>query len=243
MEAARLLAFDRAEAARTDAAIFVSEDEKRIFDRLSPETAAKHLAIPNGVDVGFFDPSKVSARANTAPAIVFVGMMDYWPNIDAVTWFAKDILPLVRRGQPQARFQIVGARPVAAVTALGSLDGVEVTGAVDDVRPYVAGAAVVVAPLRIARGIQNKVLEGMAMARPVVTTAGALEGINAQRGHDLLTGETPEEIATAVVSIIEGRAPKGLGEAARAFVLSRHDWGANLRKLDDLIARISPNKG
>jgi glycosyltransferase involved in cell wall biosynthesis len=161
-------------------------------------------------------------------------MMDYWPNIDAVTWFAKDILPIVRRRQPLARFQVVGARPVAAVTALGSLDGVEVTGAVDDVRPYVAGAAVVAAPLRIARGIQNKVLEGMAMARPVVTTAGAL---------DLLTGETPEEIATAVVSIIEGRAPKGLGEAARAFVLSRHDWGANLRKLDDLIARISPNKG
>jgi len=239
MEAARLLAFDRAEAARAEAAIFVSEDEKRIFDRLSPETAAKHVAIANGVDVAFFDPARVAPRANAQPTIVFVGMMDYWPNIDAATWFAKDILPLVRKRQPQARFQIVGARPVAAVTALGSLPGVDVTGAVDDVRPYVAGAAAIVAPLRIARGIQNKVLEGMAMARPVVTTAGALEGINAARGRDLLTGETASEIADAVVSVLERRAPADLGAAARAFVLSRHEWHANLRKLDELVARIA----
>jgi sugar transferase (PEP-CTERM/EpsH1 system associated) len=238
MEAARLLAFDHAQAARAAASIFVSEDEKRIFDKLSPETAAKHLAIANGVDVAFFDPAKVQPCANAQPTIVFVGMMDYWPNIDAATWFAKDILPLVRKRQPQACFQVVGARPVAAVMALGSLPGVDVTGAVDDVRPYVAGADAVVAPLRIARGIQNKVLEGMAMARPVVTTRGALEGINAARGRDLLTGETASEIADAVVSVLERRAPEGLGAAARAFVLSRHEWQANLRKLDELIARV-----
>jgi sugar transferase (PEP-CTERM/EpsH1 system associated) len=237
MEARRLLAFDRAHAATALASIFVSEDEKRVFDRLSPGTAGNHVAIANGVDVAFFDPAKVTARANNALTIVFVGMMDYWPNIDAVTWFAKEILPLVRARQPQARFQIVGARPVAAVTALGSLPSVEVTGAVDDVRPYVAAANVVVAPLRIARGIQNKVLEGMAMARPIVTTPGALEGINAARGRDLLTGETAGEIADAVVQVLEGRAPSGLGAAARAFVLAHHEWSANLAKLDALIAR------
>jgi sugar transferase (PEP-CTERM/EpsH1 system associated) len=237
MEARRLLAFDRAHAAAARASIFVSEDEKRIFDRLSPETKGNHVAIGNGVDVAFFDPAKVSPRARTAPTIAFVGMMDYWPNIDAVTWFAKDILPLVRVRKPEARFQIVGARPVAGVTALGALPNVEVTGAVDDVRPYVAAADVVVAPLRIARGIQNKVLEGMAMARPCVTTPGALEGINAARGRDLLTGETAEQIADAVLQVLEGRASAGLGAAARAFVLANHEWSANLRKLDDLVAQ------
>jgi sugar transferase (PEP-CTERM/EpsH1 system associated) len=237
MEARRLLAFDRAEAGRSAASVFVSEDEKRIFDRLSTETRDKHVAIGNGVDVAFFDPSKVRPRDKTAPTIVFVGVMDYWPNVDAVTWFAQEIFPLVRRQHPDARFQIVGAKPATSVLALKALTGVEVTGSVDDVRPYVAAADVVVAPLRIARGIQNKVLEGMAMARPVVTTPGALEGINAQHGRDLLTGATAEEIAAAIDSVLSGRAAPTLGEAARAFVLKNHEWGANLRKLDALIER------
>lgn len=236
MEARRLLAFDRAQATRARAALFVSDDEKRIFDRLSPETAAKHVAIANGVDMAFFDPRKVQARANDAPTIVFVGMMDYWPNIDAVSWFANAILPLVRLSHARVRFQIVGARPTAAVRALGAAPGVEVTGAVDDVRPYVAAADVVVAPLRIARGIQNKVLEGMAMARPVVTTSGALEGINAVDGRDLLTGNTEAELAAAVVRVLDGRAPQDLGAAARAFVLGHHEWSANLGKLDEVVA-------
>lgn len=239
MEAKRLLAFDRAQAARATASIFVSEDEKRIFDRLSPETKARHVAIANGVDVACFDPAKVAPRPKSAPTIVFVGMMDYWPNIDAATWFAKDILPLVQARRADARFQIVGARPVAAVTALASLPGVEVTGMVDDVRPYVAAADVVVAPLRIARGIQNKVLEGMAMARPIVTTPGALEGINAVSGRDVLTGADAGVLAEGVVAVLEGRAPAGLGPAARAFVLKNFEWSANLRALDALISRGS----
>lgn len=235
MEARRLLAFDRAMAARAAASVFVSEDEKRIFDRLSPETQSKHAAIANGVDVNFFDPATVRPREKAMPTIVFVGVMDYWPNVDAVTWFAQEIFPLVRRAHQDARFQIVGAKPAPSVLALKVLPGVEVTGSVDDVRPYVAAADVVVAPLRIARGIQNKVLEGMAMARPVVTTPGALEGINAESGRDLLTGTTAEAIAAAVELVLRGRAASTLGQAARAFVLKNHQWGANLRKLDALI--------
>jgi sugar transferase (PEP-CTERM/EpsH1 system associated) len=238
MEARRLLAFDRAQAARAQASIFVSEDEKKIFDRLSPATKANHVAIANGVDVAFFDPAKVRPRAKVARSIVFVGMMDYWPNVDAASWFAKDILPKVRARYADATFQIVGARPSPTVKALAALPGVEVTGAVDDVRPYVAAADVVVAPLRIARGIQNKVLEGMAMARPLVTTSGALEGIAAERGRDLITGETADEIAAGVVNVLEGGAPKDMGAQARAFVLKNHQWGENLRKLDGLIARL-----
>lgn len=237
MEAKRLLAFDRAQAARATASIFVSEDEKRIFDRLSPETKARHIAIANGVDVVFFDPAKVAPRPKLAPTIAFVGMMDYWPNIDAATWFAKEILPLVRARRADAHFQIVGARPVAAVSALASLAGVEVTGMVDDVRPYLAAADVVVAPLRIARGIQNKVLEGMAMARPVVATPGALEGINAVAGRDVLTGSDAQALADGVVAVLDGHAPAGLGRAARAFVLKNFEWSANLRTLDALISR------
>jgi sugar transferase (PEP-CTERM/EpsH1 system associated) len=237
MEAQRLLKFDRAQAARAQASLFVSDDERRVFDRLSPQTQARHAGIANGVDTAYFDPSKVTARSSEAPTIVFVGVMDYWPNIDAVSWFAGEILPLVRMRHADARFQIVGARPVAGVRALSRMPGVEVTGGVDDVRPYVAAAAVVVAPLRVARGIQNKVLEGMAMARPVVTTTGALEGINAEPGRDLLTGDTAGEIAEAVSRVLEGRAPQGLGDAARAYVLKRHEWSANLRRLDELIAQ------
>ncbi|MEQ1863893.1 MAG: glycosyltransferase, partial [Micropepsaceae bacterium] len=183
----------------------------------------------------FFDPRAIGPAPRTRKTIVFVGMMDYWPNVDAVSWFAKEILPLVRMRHGDVIFQIVGARPTAAVTALGALKGVEVTGSVPDVRPYVAAASVVVAPLRIARGIQNKVLEGMAMARPVVTTPGALEGINAVHGRDLLVGETPGELAGAVLSVLEGRAMAGLGAAARAFVVANHEWATNLRKLDDLM--------
>jgi sugar transferase (PEP-CTERM/EpsH1 system associated) len=239
MEAKRLLAFDRAQAARATASIFVSEDEKRIFDRLSPETKPRHVAIANGVDVAFFDPAKVAPRPKSAPTIVFVGMMDYWPNIDAATWFAKEILPLVQAHRADARFQIVGARPVAAVTALASLPGVEVTGMVDDVRPYVAAADVVVAPLRVARGIQNKVLEGMAMARPIVTTPGALEGINAVSGRDVLAGADSGALAEGVVAVLDGRAPAGLGPAARAFVLQNFEWSTKLRALDALISRGS----
>ncbi len=234
-EAKRLLRFDRVAAAHAHISLFVSEDEKRIFDRLSPETAAKHVAIGNGVDLDFFDPDALGPVARPRKTIVFVGMMDYWPNIDAVIWFVKEILPLVRLRHGDIIFQIVGARPTAAVTALGELQGVEVTGAVSDVRPYVAAASVVVAPLRIARGIQNKVLEGMAMARPVVTTPGALEGINAVHGRDLLVGGTPGELAEAVLSVLDERSMAGLGAAARAFVVANHEWTANLRKLDALM--------
>lgn len=235
MEARRLVAFDREQAKRAAASLFVMEDERRIFDRLSPETAARHRAIGNGVDVAYHDPAAVTGRPSAAKTIAFVGMMDYWPNVDAVTWFAKEIFPLVRARHPDARFQIVGARPVPSVRALARIDGVEVTGAVADVRPYVKGATVVVAPLRIARGIQNKVLEGMAMARPVVTSPAALEGINAEHERHVLVGETPNEFADAVVRVLDAGVPADIGAAARAFVVKNHDWDANLEALDGVL--------
>ena len=158
-----------------------------------------------------------------------------WAGHEVMAQDARTFVALVRARHPDARFQIVGARPVPSVRALARIDGVEVTGAVADVRPYVKGATVVVAPLRIARGIQNKVLEGMAMARPVVTSPAALEGINAEQERHVLVGETPNEFAAAVVRVLDAAVPADIGAAARAFVVKNHDWDANLKALDDVL--------
>ena len=164
-EARQLLRFDRRVGAHADAAIFVSESEAELFRTRAPELREKILAIPNGVDTDYFSPGNAGPKANLcgAPMIVFTGQMDYWPNVDAVVWFSDTVLPTLQERLPGVSFYIVGAHPSAAVRALSARPGIIVTGAVPDIRPYVGHADVVVAPLRIGRGIQNKVLEGMAM--------------------------------------------------------------------------------
>ena len=175
-EARQLLRYERKVAAQTDAALFVSKPESDLFKQLAPEVAAKTGFFNNGVDTEYFtpDPSCATPFGAGEQALVFCGAMDYWPNIDAVSWFAREIFPAIRARHPRALFAIVGARPGAEVQQLATLPGVLVTGTVPDVRPYVAHAAVCVAPLRIARGIQNKVLEAMSMGRTVVVTPQAL---------------------------------------------------------------------
>jgi glycosyltransferase involved in cell wall biosynthesis len=162
-------------------------------------------------------------------------MMDYWPNTDAVSWFAQEIFPLVRMEVPAAEFFVVGARPTSHVMALRQIDGVHVTGAVPDVRPYLAGADAVVAPLRVARGIQNKVLEGMSMARPVIATTQAMEGIAARHGEQVLIAGDMNEFVRFTVATLLGREHDDLGARARSFVLANHDWTANLRVLNKII--------
>jgi glycosyltransferase involved in cell wall biosynthesis len=159
--------------------------------------------------------------------------MDYRPNADAVTWFAHEVFPRVRSRRGNAQFWIVGARPSVAVRRLAKLPGVHVTGKVPDVRPYLAHAACVVAPLRIARGVQNKVLEAFAMARPVVASPPAAEGLRVIHGKELLIASGAAEFADAVCSIAERTSPE-LGRRARAFVETDHDWAANLEILDAL---------
>jgi glycosyltransferase involved in cell wall biosynthesis len=160
-------------------------------------------------------------------AIVFTGAMDYWPNVDAVAWFAEAILPRVRAAESRARFYVVGGNPTESVRRLAGDPGVRVTGRVADVRPYLRHAAVVVAPLRIARGIQNKVLEGMAMARPTVVTSAALEGIRARPGSEVLLGDSPQALAAQVLAAISCTATD-MGAAARERVLADFDWDRNL---------------
>ena len=167
--------------------------------------------------------------------IVFSGAMDYWPNIDAVTWFATELLPQIRRDVPDARFWIVGMNPAPTVQALTG-EGITVTGTVPDVRPYIAHADVVVAPLRIARGIQNKVLEAMAMARPVVVSAEAAVGLSARKGEDCEIAHGAGETVQSTVSLLADRVRGGrMGLEARSCVVQRYSWQAHLGLLDKLL--------
>jgi glycosyltransferase involved in cell wall biosynthesis len=151
-----------------------------------------------------------------------------------VQWFAQDIFPALRARFAELRFYIVGARPTPAVQALAQLPGVVVTGTVPDVRPYLAHATVSVAPLRIARGIQNKVLEAMAMAAPVVVSPQALEGIDATPGADLLLADGAGAFIETVAQVL-ARPDPGRGRAARARVESQYGWSANLAPVDALL--------
>jgi len=237
-EARKLLEFDRRVADAADASIFVSDAEAELFRTLSPVTAKKTHSVANGVDCDFFSPSHhfETPFNGPGPHLVFTGTMNYRPNVDAVTWFANIIFPLIRSSQPDATFTIVGAKPSHAVTALGTRAGIFVTGRVSDVRPFLAMADVVVAPLRIARGIQNKVLEGMAMAKPVVTTPQGLEGIAAQPGQHLLVAESAQEFAAAVLEVIATRGSP-VGGAARHLMETSYGWPSRLAALDQLISQ------
>jgi glycosyltransferase involved in cell wall biosynthesis len=152
--------------------------------------------------------------------------------VDAVSWFAREVFPAVRAARPRAEFCIVGSRPSSEVQALARLPGVRVTGRVPDVRPYLAHALAVVAPLRIARGVQNKVLEGMAMARSVVVSPQALEGLSATPGTEVLLAEGAEQYAARTLEALAGL---DLGAAARQRVLTEYAWEACLARVDELL--------
>jgi glycosyltransferase involved in cell wall biosynthesis len=192
-------------------------------DTHSDTPTETHPGLPLGMSTG--QPS--------APKLVFTGHMGYRPNIDAVTWFARSVMPALRERLPGARFAIVGAAPAPEVCRLADLPGVIVTGRVADTRPWLAHASIVVAPLLIARGTQNKVLEGMAMARPVIATPEAFEGVQAVPGQDILLASGVEETIERIIDVLSGLHPD-LGAAARRAVELRHDWSVTLARLDDL---------
>ncbi|NKE45418.1 TIGR03087 family PEP-CTERM/XrtA system glycosyltransferase [Roseomonas frigidaquae] len=234
-EARTLLAFERRAAAAFDRTLFVSAAEAAQFRAMAPESAARVDHVDNGVDLTAFDPAQptTSPYAPGTRAIVFTGTMDYRPNVEAVCWFAEHVMPRLA-DQQGVQFHIVGANPAPAVRALAARPGVHVAGAVPRIQPWIAHAACAVAPLRIARGIQNKVLEAMALARPVVASPEAFEGVRALPGRDILVAEGAEAMAEAVRGVLAGRHP-GLGERARAAVTEAHDWGATLRRLDAVL--------
>lgn len=228
-EARQLLSYERRVARDYDASLFVSEPEAALFRQLAPESDARIGWFNNGVDTDYFTPHAdyASPYAPGEIAITFTGAMDYWPNVDAVQWFVQEAMPLLRKQTPALQFYIVGARPSPQVQELAKIDGVHVTGTVPDVRPYIAHARAAVAPLRIARGIQNKVLEAMAMATPVVVSPQALEGIHAEPGRELLLAHDGAGFADAVQRLLE-RGNNDMGLAARARVENHYSWPSNL---------------
>ena len=232
-EAWRLRAYEKQVAERADLSLFVSGAEAALFREAVQPRGADIRALSNGIDLDFYDPEADFAQVETPrpPLIVFTGQMDYRPNVDAVCAFARDVMPAIRKLY-DARFAIVGRRPDAAVRALDGQDGVIVTGEVPDVRPWLGAASVVVAPLQIARGIQNKVLEAMAMGRPVVASSGAFAGIDAQPDRDLLIADGARVQFDAVLTLLEepDRA-EALGKAARARMAGHYSWDAQLAPL------------
>jgi polysaccharide biosynthesis protein PslH len=228
-EAKRLLTFETAAARAADASLFVSAAEAALF---TSATGLPALAIENGVDAVHFAPDSVDPAQAPHPLIVFTGQMDYAPNADAVTAFVRSVLPLL----PTATFAIVGRAPTAAVRALAA-SNVIVTGEVADTRPWLAAADVVVAPLELARGIQNKVLEAMAMGKAVVASPAAADGIDAEIGTELLVADTPLVLATIISALVKDpRRARTIGMAARARVCARYSWAARLAPLTGLIA-------
>jgi polysaccharide biosynthesis protein PslH len=241
-EGERLLACERAWAGRSARAFLCTEKEAALFRSLAPECAGKVEALANGVDAAFFapDPARASPFHADELPIVFTGAMDYWPNVDAVGWFVREMLPALRRAQPRLRFHIVGRSPVPAVQALAS-QAVSVTGTVPDVRPYLQHAAVVVAPLRLARGVQNKVLEAMAMGRPVVTARDCGEAIHATDGSELLLASDAAGHVEQVLSLLaEPQRAERIGQAGRRRVLADHAWAAQFAAFDGHLAAVLP---
>ncbi|KQM66909.1 MULTISPECIES: TIGR03087 family PEP-CTERM/XrtA system glycosyltransferase [unclassified Sphingomonas] len=226
-EATKLAAFEAVVAGRARASLLVSEAEADLFRRMSG--AGRVHAIENGIDTAFFDPAGVVPVEQAGPLIVFTGQMDYRPNVEAVRWFVSEVLPLI----PDARFAIVGRSPTPAVRALES-ERVIVTGEVADVRGWIAAAAVVVAPLLLARGIQNKVLEAMAMARPVVASVAAAEGID-HNGTIGIAGDAAGFAKEIREVLADPAAASALGQAARARTIERYGWDARLAPLAGLL--------
>lgn len=241
-EGRRLLEHERLLATRFDASVFVSREEAALFRRLAPESAGRVHHVSNGVDARYFDPqaSHPDPYPPGGPVLVFTGAMDYRANVDAVVWFCEAVLPRVQKAIPGARFCIVGANPTPTVRALAAKEGVTVTGAVPDVRPYLAHAAVSVAPLRVARGVQNKVLEAMSMALPVVATPAAVEGIEAGHGLEPWLAEEPDDLVRRVEQVLAAGRDAGPGAAFRSFVLAHYDWSASAAGMRALIEPRPP---
>jgi sugar transferase (PEP-CTERM/EpsH1 system associated) len=240
---ARLLSAEEARLGqRADATILISEAEAALYrSRLADPAGVDVQVIGNGIDAAVFDPAATIPHPALAgeggPHFIFTGQMDYRPNEQAALWVIETLLPALRARLPGAMFHVVGRNPTAKLMAADRAPGVRVWGAVPDVRPFIAAADAVLAPLLIARGVQNKVLEAMAMARPVVLTPEAATGIAADDGaHWLVCPPDAPAMAERIAALLADReAAARLGTAARQFVLDHHGWDAMLAPLAGLI--------
>lgn len=239
-EARLLLSYEKKIAREFDATVFVSEGESQTFLEQCGGADGKIHAVRNGVAAEYFDPalSFDSPFETDIKPIVFTGMMNYWPNEDATKWFADQVFPAVRERHKDAEFWIVGASPTRAVENLAALPGVSVTGRVEDVRPYIQHAAAVVAPLRIARGVQNKVLEALAMGKHVICSPEAAFGLHAAGQVPFSVANSAAEFGQRVCEQLEAQENDTAqdGAAARAYVTEHYDWTSNLQRFVQLLS-------
>jgi polysaccharide biosynthesis protein PslH len=242
----RLQAYEKKVGEAFDWSVFVSEKEVELFASFCPGTRA--VAVANGVDPAYLAVEKPGAgndlpAPHTDPVILFIGAMDYFPNEDAVLYFAREIWPLVRKELPEAGFHVVGGNPSKKVTALADKgSGIVVTGYVPDVRPYLAKADVFVAPIRIARGVQNKVLEAMAAGVPVVARPEAVQGISGHNGC-IRVEENSQDFAAAVVDyFMEPDKREETVSTAQKFIAANYNWFDNLTQMDELLGTVPAGK-
>ena len=229
-----LLSLEREAASKFGATLLVSPHEAETFAQVAPLTRQRLWSVPNGVDLDFFSQARSYPNpfgSNETP-IVMTGTMNYRPNAEGAAWFSNSVFPLIRAHNAQAKFYVVGANPAGNVKALAG-PHVVVTGRVEDVRPYLAHAAAVVAPLQLARGVQNKVLEGMAMAKPVIASSPAVQALQVASGEELVIADAPADFAKAVLAAIE--VPSVLGAKGRLYVERHHNWATNLKSFDNLL--------
>jgi sugar transferase (PEP-CTERM/EpsH1 system associated) len=232
IEARRLLGYERHIAQIFSHALVHTEIEKHDFERLIPGIPV--AVVGNGVDLDYF---RSAGEAKKPASMVFTGVMDYRPNIDAVVWFCDEILPIVQANIPAANFTICGSRPAPAVRRLAKRRGVRVTGWVADARPYLDRAEIFVAPLRMARGVQNKLLEALAMGLPCVASTAAWSGTAVADGQGILATDEPREFARHVIDLLgdsDGRAE--MARRARAAAVANYRWEVQLACLDQVIA-------
>ncbi len=236
LEWERLRAYEYEIVTRYANTVVTTGREADLLDRLDEFTRRARLRIiSNGVDLDYFQPS-TQAPDITSPRLVFIGAMNYFANVEGAMYFAEEIFPLIRSRESRAKFSIVGANPTSVVKKLAQHPGVSVTGFVPDIRPYLRDAAVCVVPLRVARGVQNKVLEAMAAGKAVIATPEAVAGLRVVDGERLMVASSPERFADAVLEVIRDKSLRErLETRARRFVESEHDWKPLLKKLVDLV--------
>jgi glycosyltransferase involved in cell wall biosynthesis len=220
--------------------VTVSDSDRRIVEELAPRTAVS--VVPNGVDVNRIRPPDPTAGARPGergPAAVFVGKMDYRPNVDGVRWFAEEILPLVRQKVPSFELRIVGRDPSPVVLALGTRAGVHVTGKVAVTTPFLHDASLAVIPLRAGSGSRLKVLEAMAAGTPVLSTTQGVEGLDVEAGRHVLVADGVEPFASAVVALLrDPDARSRLIRAGRQLVEDKYAWPGVVQRLAQVHAQV-----
>lgn len=239
-EAIKLLAMEKKIAKSIHASLFVTEDESTLFKKIS-QIQDRIYTVQNGVDTNYFDPNldHLNPYGLDQQCMVFTGRMDYWPNIEAVCWFCHTVFPDVKIALPNLKFYIVGAKPTEAVQHLAKISGVIVTGQVIDVRPYIKHAALAIAPLTIGRGVQNKVLEAMAMSVPLIVSKEALTGINIIYKAPIMLASSPVDWLNAIINTLENPPSNEAKNALRKNILDQYSWDNTLKPLTNLLSQYA----